>query len=427
MTMRQPWCGAAMLLLVAILNACATTPRPTPPPAGVPVDQPWGSVPAQLTDSFSDSLVDSLRAKFEQAQAAADAGKIPYRALTLSGGGSRGAYGAGVLSGWTERGDRPQFDVVTGISTGALMATHAFLGSDFDAELALYKNLTNDDVFQERGTIATLRSTAALDTAPLREKLASVISEETLDLVAAEYHEGRRLFIGTTNLDANLFTIWDMGAIADSDRPDRFERYIDVIMASAAFPVAFPPVYIEVQGETGTYTQMHGDGGVRETAFFFDFIEEIERAADAAGLSITDFKQELYLLNNGPIATLGIKTYRPTEGNLLAVADATITSLLAKVTQGSVYRLWVLAMVDGADFHFSFVPSDYEFTTGSLTFDPDEQTALYELGYRQALDGSAWATQLAPTSTEELLQLIVEPTSRFDTEEPPLWLRRGEQ
>ena len=257
MTMRQPWRGAAMLLLVAILSACATTPRPTPPPAGVPVDQPWGSVPAQLTDNFSDSLVDSLRAKFEQAQATADAGKIPYRALTLSGGGSRGAYGAGVLSGWTERGDRPQFDVVTGISTGALMATHAFLGSDFDAELALYKNLTNDDVFEERGKIATLRSTAALDTAPLREKLASVITEETLDLVAAEYHEGRRLFIGTTNLDANLFTIWDMGAIADSDRPDRFKRYIDVIMASAAFPVAFPPVYIEVQGETGTYTQMH--------------------------------------------------------------------------------------------------------------------------------------------------------------------------
>jgi len=113
--------------------------------------------------------------------------------------------------------------------------------------------------------------TMALDTAPLRETLLSIINDETLDLVAAENRKGRRLFIGTTNLDANTFVIWDMGEIAASERPDRLKRYIDVVLASASFPIAFPPVYLDVDGGTGAYTEMHTDGGVRESAFFFDF------------------------------------------------------------------------------------------------------------------------------------------------------------
>ena len=416
MRMQPSWRGDAVLLIVLTLTACGTTPRPTPPPEGSAVAQPWGAVPYRASETLSDSLVDSLRAKFEQARVAATEGQIPYRALTLSGGGSRGAYGAGVLTGWTERGDRPQFDVVTGISTGALMATHAFLGSDFDADLELYKDLSNEDVLIEYGLFKTLRSTAASDSTPLRENLSSVITEETLDLVAAEHRAGRRLFIGTTNLDANLFTVWDMGAIAESTRPDRYQRYIDVVMASASFPVAFPPVYLDVEGPAGTFTEMHADGGVRESAFFFDFLPELYRAAEAAGLSADDFKQELYLLVNGPLLP-GVSTYDPTEGTIMAVAGASISALMTKVSQASVYRLWVLAMVDGADFHLSYIPSDYEFTTGPLTFDPEEQSSLFDLGYRLGLDGSAWTTQLAPASTEELIQLIAEPASRFDYQE----------
>jgi len=432
MTMRRLWRGAAALTLVWTLCACAATPRPTPPPEGDPVGQPWGSIPVDPAEvaierSFSDSLVDSLRAKFQEARAADETSKIPYRALTLSGGGSRGAYGAGVLSGWTVHGDRPQFDVVTGISTGALMATHAFLGSDFDDGLAIYKSISNDDVFRKRGFLATLRATAAHDTAPLRETMSSVISEETLDLVAAEHRNGRRLFVGTTNLDANLFTIWDMGAIAASGRPDRLRRYIDVVMASAAFPIVFPPIYIEVESEAGTYTQMHADGGVRETVFFFDFVEELYRAIDAAGLKMSDFKQELYLLNNNPLYVTRRKTYKPVEGKLGAVAEASIASLMTKVTQGSVYRLWVRAMVGGANFHISYVPADFEFTTGPLTFDPGEQTELFEIGYQQSLHGTAWATQRAPSSTDELIELIADPASSINSYEQPSWLRRSEQ
>jgi hypothetical protein len=284
-------------------------------------------------------------------------------------------------------------------------------------------------VFQERSILETLPGTSVLDTAPLRETLLSIITEETLDLVAAEHRNGRRLFIGTTNLDANVFVIWDMGAIAESERPDRMKRYIDVVLASASFPIAFPPVYLDVDTGAGAYTEMHADGGIRETAFFFDFdlIKDVRRAMEAAGFSESEFKQELYLLNNGPLASIGTKTYKPVEGTLGAVADASITSLLTKVTQGSVYRLWVLAMVHGADFHLSFVPPDFEFTSGSLTFDPVEQSALFERGYQQALNGTAWATQYAPTSTEELIQNIVDPASSFDGNDLPAWLNRDNQ
>ena len=144
--------------------------------------------------------------------------------------------------------------------------------------------------------------------------MSSLINEETLDLVAAEHRAGRRLFVGSTNLDANLFTIWNLGAIAGSSRPDRLRRYIDAIMASAAFPIAFQPVYIEVEGENGTYTQMHADGGVRETAFYFDFVEELYAAAEAAGLSEGDFKQEFYLLINGTVAHSRTVVYDPVGG-----------------------------------------------------------------------------------------------------------------
>jgi len=381
----------------------------------------------EIDENFGDSYIQSLLAKRDEYRRAGGTGKVPYRALTLSGGGSRGAYGAGVLSGWTVHGDRPQFDVVTGISTGALMATHAFLGPDFDGDLTIYKNIDNDDVFRKRGTIETLKGSSMLDTAPLRETLLSIITDETLDFVAAEYRQGRRLFIGTTNLDANTFVIWDMGAIADSKRPDRLKRYIDVVLASASFPIVFPPVYLDVEGAAGAYTEMHSDGGIRESAFFFDFdlIKGVRRAMENLGVSEDDFNQELYLLNNGPIASTRARTYKPVDGTLGAIAGASVDALLTKVTQGSVYRLWVLAMVHGADFHFSFVPPDFEFTSGSLTFDPVEQTALFERGYQQALDGTAWATQLAPTSTDELIQIIVEPASSFDQDGLPAWLERG--
>jgi hypothetical protein len=322
-----------------------------------------------------------------------------------------------VLNGWTARGDRPQFDVVTGISTGALMATHAFLGPDFDTDLEIYARLTNDDVYVERGFFDIFSKGSAFDTTPLRETLLAIITEETLDLIAAEHRTGRRLFVGSTNLDATLFTVWDLGAIAGSERPDRLQRYIDAVMASAAFPIAFQAVYIEVEGESGTYTQMHVDGSVRETAFYFDFVEELYAAAEAAGLTADDIKEEFYLLINGTVAHSRTVVYNPVGGGVKDVVGATVNSLMTRVTRGSIFRLWVLAMIDGADFHVSFIPQDFEPRTHVLQFAPEEEAALFELGYRQSVEGTAWVTQHAPDSAEEILERILAPASRFDVQD----------
>jgi hypothetical protein len=309
------------------------------------------------------------------------------------------------------------------------MATHAFLGPEFDDDLAIYKNIDNDDVFRELGLMKALKQPAMLDTTPLRETLLTIITERTLDQVAAEYRQGRRLFIGTTNLDANVFTVWDMGQIAASARADRLKRYIDVVMASAAFPIAFPPIYLEVESESGTFTEMHADGGIRESAFFFDFdlLKDVRQAMETAGIHENEFRQELYLLINAPLAGTGARNYKPIEGRMGPIAGATVDAFLTKVTQGSVYRLWVLAMVHGADFHVSFVPPDFEFTSGSLSFDVAEQTALFDRGYQQALEGVAWATQFAPASTEELIKLIDDPASTFDRHQSPAWLQRDKK
>jgi predicted acylesterase/phospholipase RssA len=327
-----------------------------------------------------------------------------------------------VLTGWTKAGTRPDFDVVTGISTGALMATHVFLGSEFDEDLEMYKEVSNRDIFRKRGFARALQSDAVYDTMPLRRLLSSMITEELLDRVAAEHQTGRRLFIGTTNLDADTFTIWDMGMIARSTRPDRRKRYIEVVLASASFPIAFPPVYIDVEGESGSYTQMHADGGIRETVFFFDFLEELEAALAAADLQKSDIQQDLYLLINGDFTAVDSKEYKPIEGKLGAVAGATITSMMNEIPQGSVLRLWILAMADGADFHLAFVPPSFEFKSHPLSFDPVQGQALYDLGYSKAVEGTAWATQRAPTTTEEFVENVIRGVTTFDRSETPEWL-----
>jgi len=340
--------------------------------------------------------------------------------LAISGGGSRGAYGAGLLSGWTERGDRPEFDVVTGISTGAMMATHAFLGASYDEGLQLYRHTKNEDVFTKRGKLAPLNQDAMLDTAPLRKTLAALLTEDVIRRVAEEHAKGRRLFIGTTNLDANAFTIWDMGAIASSGRPDSVQHYRDVIQASAAFPIAFPPVYFEIQRPDGTrYTQMHADGGLRQTVFFYDFLDEWREALRAAGVDPDRVHPALYLLNNDRIhARAG---YRPVEGRTLAIAGTSIDTLMRQTVLSSLYRLWVISLSHRADFSLAFIPADFDLSDNSLLFDHDEMERLYQLGHQKAVSGQAWLTQKAPATAEELRRLL-EPRESVDKLENRPWL-----
>ena len=207
-----------------------------------------------------------------------------YNILALSSGGAFGAYGVGYLSGWTQSGTRPEFDIVTGVSTGALMSVFAFLGPQYDDLLKdLYLNVEAQDIFTKRG-LAGLLNDALYDNSPLKKRIERYITPQILAAVAREHAKGRRLYIATTNLDAAELVVWDMGDIANGGRSDPLQHFQKVLRASAAVPGFFPPVYIKPQRGV-QLRQAHVDGGVTSPVLITDFLFRKECALTSAGLS----------------------------------------------------------------------------------------------------------------------------------------------
>jgi predicted acylesterase/phospholipase RssA len=190
-------------------------------------------------------------------------GSRVYSYLSVSGGGSDGAFGAGLINGWTEAGNRPHFKVVTGVSTGALIAPFAFLGPEYDAILKKsYTTVDASAIFIVRSLLSILWSESLTDTAPLKTMVASYIDESVLEAIATEHAKGRRLLVATSNLDAEQPVIWDMGAIASSKDPKRLDLFRTIMVASASIPMVFPPAMIDVDIDGQKYDEMHVDGGV---------------------------------------------------------------------------------------------------------------------------------------------------------------------
>lgn len=401
-------CLATLILLV---SGCATE-RKNPPPAGESLRLHWGAVNIDYQDSGSDGVFSDSALK-EFARFVAEYGRdhpgerIPYRILALSGGGSRGAYGAGVLAGWTALGSRPEFDVVTGISTGALQATAAFLGPEYDHALMAFNNVSNEDIFTSAGSTALFTKESLYDTAPLRLMLAELLDEEAIDAVAAEHARGRHLFIGTTNLDANAFTIWDMGKIASSNRPDRMQVYRDVVLASASFPMAFPPVYFPITTEKGeTYYQMHVDGGAKESVFAFAYLAELEQQAELLGLDWDeDIEPQIFILNNGQL--FSDHSYQPVKADALSIAMKSIESLSRKNATSSVYYIWSAGLVFGAGIRLAFIPQSYDLSAlPILEFDANEMSRLYQFGFDQSVSGRVWLLQEPTDDIDKLQEMI---------------------
>ncbi len=284
--------------------------------------------------------------------------------LLLSGGGSDGAFGAGVLVGWTASGTRPSFDVVTGVSTGALMATLAFLGPAHDADLVkAYTGVTNKDIYRKRGLVGLARNAALYDRTPLENTIAGVVDEKLLDEVAAEYKKGRRLYVASTDLDAGLTTVWDMGRIAASTSPQRVTLYRQVLAASAAIPGAFEPVYIK-QGEP--QPTMHVDGGVKTAIIFRSYM------IDTRGSN-----ENLWTIVNGHISYRGAKEL--SGANAPTIVGRSISELMRTVTQRSVQRAYMMARNARAKFNLAFLPDEIE-ETNPIDFNPPDMKRLFDYG-----------------------------------------------
>ncbi len=315
----------------------------------------------------------------------------PRHVLALSGGGVYGAYSAGFLAGWTCTGTRPEFDVVTGISTGALIAPFAFLGPEYDARAAhLYTRLQAEDVFRLRAWVTVPFKDAVASSAPLRELIESQITPELMTRIAAEHRKGRRLYVGTTNLETRRLVVWDLGAIACRPCPEGCHLFRDVLLASCAVPGMLPPVRFDVELDGKRVTELHADGGVSAPLF----VPSGVFAAAAGG-----GEGDLYVVVAGKL----YPDAAPVRPRVLPVLSASTAALLYAHCRAECANLCGQARAAGMRSHLTALRQGFETVDSSVHFDPDEMTKLFAEGLREGSAGPAWQPGLpapAPGDTD---------------------------
>jgi len=331
-----------------------------------------------------DARVDLIRKQF----GADKENNIFYRPATylaISGGGANGAFGAGLLKGWSESGTRPEMTIVAGISTGALIAPYAFLGSDYDDDLErLYTNMATNDVVARRSLIRGAFSDALFDTRPLRDLLRWEIDEHMILEIAREYRRGRRLLIGTTNLDSQRSVIWNIGAIAQEGTQEANQLIRDVMLASASIPGVFPPVRIKVKVGDEVYDEVHVDGGVSNQVFIYPSQIDLQRGARDVGVT---GEQTIYVIRNGFLDA----RWSEVSLGLGSILVSSLDTIIRTQGLGDLYRIYLGAVRDKVRFKLAYIPDNFEVESNEL-FDPEYMTALFDMAYEQAKNGYVWAS-----------------------------------
>jgi hypothetical protein len=278
---------------------------------------------------------------------------------------------------------RPEFRVVTGISTGALIAPFAFLGPKYDAKLKkFYTTTSTKDILDERSLFSIFTADSAADTKPLREMLEDVIDVKMLEEIIVEHDKGRRLFIGTTNLDAKRPVIWNIGIIAKSGAPSALQLVRDIMVASASIPGAFTPIYIEVEADGRRYDEIHVDGGTSSQVFLYPASLDMRWAMKQVGLKGTS---RIYVIRNSRIEP-DWETVKP---RIVPILGNTISTLIRTQGIGDLYRIYLGTQRDGMDYNLAFIPSDFD-EKPKEAFDPEYMSKLFDLGYQMAQNGYPW-------------------------------------
>lgn len=383
--------------LALLLHGCAALERLPAVPAERVAQASVPGVPKNArywVDMDSVPMTQDAIHAFEREQAqrlaAGRAGEplAPVHFLAISGGGDDGAFGAGLLVGWTETGTRPEFKLVTGISTGALIAPFAFLGSRRDEELrAVYTSIGPGDVYQTRNLVAALAGDAMADNSPLWGLVSKYITADFMKEVAAEYAKGRILLIGTANLDARRPVIWNMGEIASSSDPRALDLFRRIMIASASIPGAFPPMMIEVELDGKRYHEMHVDGGAMAQVFLYP--PRLFDSIEAAGRKVAERERRVYIIRNTRIDPNWAQIDRRT----ISIVGRAITSMIQTQGIGDLYRIYTTAQHDRLDFNLAYIGRDFG-VEHKEEFDTEYMRALFDYGYRLARKGYPW--QKAP-------------------------------
>ena len=311
-------------------------------------------------------------------------GPLPPAAfLAISGGGDNGAYTAGLLNGWTAAGTRPEFKLVTGISTGALIAPFAFLGPMYDATLKeVYTTSSPKDIIERRSFINGVFGDAMADSTPLWNLTRKSVNADLLKAIAAEYAKGRFLLIATADLDARRAIIWDMGKIATYGGPKALDLFVSVMVASASIPGGFPPVLIDVEAGGKRYQEMHVDGGTMAQVFAYPSSLRIKELSAAAGFTR---ERTLYVIRNARLDP----DWAQVERKTMSIAGRAVASLIHTQGIGDLYRIYATTQRDGVDFNLAFIPSSFN-APHKEEFDNEYMRALYDVGYDLAVKGYPW-------------------------------------
>ena len=304
--------------------------------------------------------------------------------LAISGGGANGAFGAGLLNGWTDHGSRPEFEVVTGISTGALIAPFVFLGPEYDHWIKkIYTTYSTDDLLKKNVIAGVLGGTAITDSAPLFEIITQIVDKKLLAMIAAEHSKGRRLFVGTTNLDAERPVIWDMGAIAASGQKNSPELFRKVLLASASIGGVFPPVKIKVEADGKVFEEIHVDGGTTNQVFLFPSQTKVGLFDKKTN---TKSRRRVYIIRNAHIEP----EYDPVKSDVPSIAARSISSLLKTQGRGDLLRIYELSRRNRMDYNLASLPKSFTLKSKE-PFDLSYMRALYDKAYELGKNGYKWS------------------------------------
>jgi hypothetical protein len=315
----------------------------------------------------------------------------PLSYLALSGGGADGAYGAGVLNGWTAAGTRPEFSVVSGVSTGALIAPFAFLGPAHDATLRdIYTGGIAESLLNTPSLVHAVFGAGLFGNTRLRELVARYIGQDMLAAIAAEHARGRRLLVVTTNLDTQRTVVWDMGRIAAIGSPQALDLFRDVLAASASIPVVFPPMLIDAQANGHRFQEMHVDGGVTAPVLTLPEAFLLRNGVFAGGL-----RMNIYVLINDKVE----RDFQLVPNSTIDIAARASASVMKTQIRSVLYETYDFARRNNFGFNLTYIAKELP-SPGSSGFETGYMRSLYQYGFDKAKSGDFWAK--APPSDDSL-------------------------
>ncbi|CAN5563675.1 hypothetical protein BH11PLA2_BH11PLA2_04860 [soil metagenome] len=385
--------AAALLLSTGCWSGGTLRKAESPTKAGLNVKD-LIDIPTQMEADELSRMNDFVKVAGELQQrqraefAAENVGKPsrpPRHVLCLSGGGSFGAFSAGVLCGWTQSGTRPDFDVVTGISTGSLLAPFAFLGPKYDAQMKRFFTTVHKRDIYRLQLLTFLWKPSFATNAPMGKLMEEIVTPEMISEIAVEHTRGRRLYIGSTELEGKRFIVWDIGGIACRGKGESDRKLIlQILLGSSAIPGFFPPSEIEVNVDGKAYTEKHGDGGVSQAIFFRPPFVPPEHRANLKAHNLAD----VHIWN-----IVAGKLYADPEvqkPKALDLAGTSVSTIIYAQTRGDLQRIFLMSLLSGMDYNLTSIPVEFDAPKSATDFNPEPMTKMFNEGVRLSCSGNAW-------------------------------------